>query len=160
MNRKTVILTIMAILSLAIGGCSISDGEAPSSAAVSTSTSASIETTAESTTASVTASSSVTPPDFDPEEPDRLKEELGADYMYQDKFIPMQFLYISDKKIVIAVFLSGTEQITEIDRSKFSHMEITKTSDFAIVKIFDVSGTVLSISMNSADADEIQSLLG
>ena len=80
--------------------------------------------------------------------------------MYQDKFIPQQFLYISDKKIVIAVFLSGTEQIREIDRSKFSHMEITKTSDFAKVKIFDVSGSVLSISLDSADADEIQSLLG
>lgn len=160
MNRKTAVLTIMAILSLAIGGCSVSDGQAPSSAAVSASTSASIETTAENTTASVTASSSVMTTDFDPEAPDRLKEELGADYMYQDKFIPMQFLYISDKKIVIAVFLSGTEQITEIDRSKFSHMEITKTSDFAIVKIFDVSGTVLSISLDSADADEIQSLLG
>ena len=160
MNRKTAVLTIMAILSLAIGGCSVSNGQAPSSAAVSASTSASIETTAENTTASVTASSSVMTTDFDPEAPDRLKEELGADYMYQDKFIPMQFLYISDKKIVIAVFLSGTEQITEIDRSKFSHMEITKTSDFAIVKIFDVSGTVLSISLDSADADEIQSLLG
>ena len=160
MNRKTAVLTIMAILSLAIGGCSVSDGQAPSSAAVSASTSASIETTAENTTASVTASSSVMTTDFDPEAPDRLKEELGVDYMYQDKFIPMQFLYISDKKIVIAVFLSGTEQITEIDRSKFSHMEITKTSDFAIVKIFDVSGTVLSISLDSADADEIQSLLG
>lgn len=160
MNRKTAVLTIMAILSLTIGGCSVSDGQAPSSAAVSASTSASIETTAENTTASVTASSPVTTSDFDPEAPDRLKEELGADYMYQDKFIPMQFLYISDNKLVIAVFLSGTEQISEIDRSKFSHMEITKTSDFAIVKIFDVSGTVLSISLNSADADEIQSLLG
>ena len=174
MNRITAVLTIMAILSLAIGGCSVSDGQAPSSAAVSASTSASvdttaenttsasasIETTAENTTASVTASSPVTTSDFDPEAPERLKENLGASYMYQDIFIPMQFLYISDKKIVIAVFLSGIEQITEIDRSKFSHMEITKTSDFAIVKIFDVSGTVLSISLDSADADEIQSLLG
>ena len=160
MNRITAVLIITAILSLAIGGCSVSDGQAPSSAAVSASTSASIETTAENTTASVTASSPVTTSDFDPEAPERLKETLGAAYMYQDKYIPLQFLYISDKKIVIAVFLSGTEQITEIDRSKYSHMEITKTSDFAIVKIFDVSGTVLSISLNSADADDIQSLLG
>ena len=160
MNRKIAVLTITAILSLAIGGCSVLEGQAPSSVAVSASTSASVETTAENTTASVTASSPVTTSDFNPEAPERLKENLGAGYMYQDKFIPMQFLYISDKKIVVAVFLSGTEQITEIDRSKFSHMEITKTSDFAIVKILDMSGTVLSISLNSEDADEIQSLLG
>lgn len=160
MNRKIAVLTITAILSLATGGCSVLDGQAPSSAAVSASTSASIETTAENTTASDMTSSHVTTSDLDPEAPGRFKEKLGAGHMYQDKFIPQQFLYISDKKIVIAVFLSDTEQIREIDRSKFSHMEITKTSDFAIVKIFDVSGSVLSISLNSADADEIQSLLG
>ena len=160
MNRKIAVLTITAILSLAIGGCSVLKGQAPSSAAVSASTSASIETTAENTTASGMTSSHVTTSDLDPEAPGRFKEKLGAGHMYQDKFIPQQFLYISDKKIVIAVFLNGTEQIREIDRSKFSHMEITKTSDFAKVKIFDVSGSVLSISLNSADADEIQSLLG
>ena len=160
MNRKTAVLTITAILSLAIGGCSVLEGQAPSSAAVFASTSASIETTAENTTASDMTSSHVTTSDLDPEAPGRFKEKLGAGHMYQDKFIPQQFLYISDKKIVIAVFLNGTEQIREIDRSKFSHMEITKTSDFAKVKIFDVSGSVLSISLNSADADEIQSLLG
>lgn len=160
MNRKTAVLTITAILSLAIAGCSVFDGQAPSSTAASASTSASIETTAENTTASDIASSHVTTSDLDPEAPGRFKEKLGAGHMYQDKFIPQQFLYISDKKIVIAVFLSGTEQIRGIDRSKFSHMEITKTSDFAKVKIFDVSGSVLSISLNSADADEIQSVLG
>ncbi len=136
------------------------EGQAPSSVTTaSASPSASIESTEEITSASDTASSHVTTSAFDPEAPGKFKEKLGAGYMYQDKFIPQQFLYISDKKIVIAVFLGGTEQIKEIDRSKFSRMEITKTSDFAIVKIFDVSGSILQINLSSADADEIQSVL-
>lgn len=159
MKRITAILTITAILSLAIVGCSVSNGQAPSSATVSASLSASIETTAESTIASGTASE-VTTSAFDPEVPGKFKEKLGAGYMYQDKFIPQQFLYISDEKIVIAVFLGGTEQIREIDRSKYSRMEITKTSDFAKVEIFDVSGSSLLITLSPAEADEIQSVLG
>ena len=111
MKRITSVLTITAILSLLIGGCSVSNGQAPSSAIVSASPSASIETMAESTIASGTASSDVTTSAFDPEVPGKFKEKLGAGYMYQDRFIPMQFLYISNEKIVIAVFLGGTEQI-------------------------------------------------
>lgn len=160
MKRKTSVLTITAILSLLIGGCSVSNGQEPSSATVSASLSASIEATAESTIASSTASSEVTTFAFDPEVPGKFKEKLGAGYMYQDKFIPQQFLYISDKKIVIAVFLGGTEQTREIDRSKYSRMEITKTSDFAKVEIFDVSGSSLLITLSPAEADEIQSVLG
>ena len=45
MKRITAVLTITAILSLLIGGCSVSNGQAPSSATVSASQSASIETT-------------------------------------------------------------------------------------------------------------------
>ena len=160
MNRKTAVLTITAILSLLIGGCSVSNGQAPSSATVSVSSSASIETMAESTIASGTASSDVTTSAFDPEVPGKFKEKLGAGYMYQDKFIPQQFLYISDEKIVIAVFLGETEQIREIDRSKYSRMKITKTSDFAKVEIFDVSGSSLFITLSPAEAEEIQSVLG
>ncbi|MCR4556515.1 MAG: hypothetical protein K5779_01655 [Saccharofermentans sp.] len=159
-------MTITTILSLVIGGCSVLNGQTPSSetvatvSSVSTFQSDSIETTAESTIASSMASSQVTASAFDPEVAIDFSEELGAGYMYQDKFIPQQFLYISDKKIVIAFFLGGTEQIREIDRSKFSRMEITKTSDFAQVKIFDVSGSILSINLSPEDADEIQSVLG
>ena len=160
MKRITAVLTITAILSLLIGGCSVSNGQAPSSATVSASQSASIETTAESTIASSTASSDVMTSAFDPEVAGKFKEKLGAGYMYQDKFIPMQFLYISNEKIVIAVFLGGTEQIREIDRSKYSRMKITKTSDFAKVENFDVSGSSLLITLSPADADEIQSVLG
>ena len=160
MNRKTAVLTITVILSLAIGGCSVSSGQTPSSANAPTSTSTSIETTVVSTIASGTASSDETTSAFDPEVPGKFKEKLGAGYMYQDKFIPQQFLYISDKKIVIAVFLGGTEQIREIDRSKYSRMKITKTSDFAKVEIFDVSGSSLLITLSPAEADEIQSVLG
>ena len=80
--------------------------------------------------------------------------------LFPRRFIPQQFLYISDKKIVIAVFLGGTEQIREIDRSKYSRMKITKTSDFAKVEIFDVAGSSLLITLSPADADEIQSVLG
>ena len=160
MKRITAVLTITAILSLLIGGCSVSNGQAPSSATVSASLSALIETTAESTTASGTSSSEVTTSAFDPEVPGKFKEKLGAGHMYQDKFILQQFLYISDKKIVIAVFLGGTEQIREIDRSKYSRMKITKTSDFAKVEIFDVSGSSLLITLSPAEADEIQSVLG
>lgn len=160
MKRITAVLTITAILSLLIVGCSVSNGQTPSSATVSASPSASIEATAESTIASDTASSDVTTSVFDPEVAGKLKEKLGAGHMYQDKFIPQQFLYISDKKIVIAVFLGGTEQIREIDRSKYSRMKITKTSDFAKVEIFDVSGSSLLITLSPAEADEIQSVLG
>ena len=160
MKRITAILTITAILSLVIGGCSVSNGQAPSSAAVSASLSASVVTTAESTIASGTVSSEVTTSAFDPEVAGKFKEKLGAGYMYQDKFIPMQFLYISNEKIVIAVFLGGTEQTREIDRSKYSRMKITKTSDFAKVEIFDVSGSSLLITLSPAEADEIQSVLG
>lgn len=160
MKRIIAVLTITAILSLLIGGCSVSNGQAPSSATASASMSASIETTAESTIASGTASSDVTTSAFDPEVPGKFKEKLGAGCMYQDRFIPQQFLYISNEKIVIAVFLGGTEQIREIDRSKYSRMKITKTSDFAKVEIFDVSGSSLSITLNPAEADEIQSMLG
>ena len=131
-----------------------------SSATVSTSPSASIETTAESTIASGTAYSDETTSAFDPDVAGKFKEKLGAGYMYQDKFIPQQFLYISNERIVIAVFLVGTEQIREIDRSKYSRMKITKTSDFAKVEIFDVSGSSLLITLSPADADEIQSVLG
>ena len=159
MKRKTSVLTITAILSIAIVGCSVSNGQAPSSATVSASLSASIETMAESTTASGISSEGMTSA-FDPEVPGKLKEKLGAGHMYQDKFIPQQFLYISDKKIVIAVFLGETEQIREIDRSKYSRMKITKTSDFAKVEIFDVAGSSLLITLSPADADEIQSVLG
>ena len=160
MNRKTAVLTIMAILSLAIGGCSVSNGQTPSSVTVSASPSASIETTAESTIASGTAYSDETTSAFDPDVAGKFKEKLGAGYMYQDKFIPQQFLYISNERIVIAVFLVGTEQIREIDRSKYSRMKITKTSDFAKVEIFDVSGSSLLITLSPAEADEIQSVLG
>ena len=160
MKRITAVLTITAILSLVIGGCSVSNGQVPSSATVSASPSASVETTAESTIASGTASSDVTTSAFDPEVPGKFKEKLGAGYMYQDKFIPQQFLYISDEKIVIAVFLGETEQIREIDRSKYSRMKITKTSDFAKVEIFDVSGSSLFITLSPAEAEEIQSVLG
>lgn len=160
MIRKTAVLTITAILSFAIVGCSVSNGQAPSSVTVSASPSASIKTTVESTIASGTASSDETTSAFDPEVPGKFKEKLGAGYMYQDKFIPQQFLYISNERIVIAVFLGGTEQIREIDRSKFSRMKITKTSDFAKVEIFDVSGSSLLITLSLADADEIQSVLG
>ncbi len=160
MKRITAVLTITAILSLAIVGCSVSNGRAPSSATVSASLSASIEATAESTIASGTASSEGMTSAFDPEAPGKLKEKLGAGHMYQDKFIPQQFLYISNEKIVIAVFLGGTEQIREIDRSKYSRMKITKTSDFAKVEIFDVSGSSLLITLSPAEADEIQSVLG
>ena len=153
-------MTITAILSIAIGGCSALNGQVPASATVSLSPSASTETKAESSSASGTSSSHVTTSAFDPEAPGKFKEKLGAVHMYQDKFIPQQFLYISDKKIVIVVFLGGTEQIREIDRSKFSRMEITKTSDFAKVKIYDVSGSNQIITMSSEDADEIQSVLG
>lgn len=160
MKRITAVLTITAILSLLIGGCSVSNGQAPSSAAVSASPSASIETMAESTIASGTASSEVTTFAFDPEVAGKFKEKLGAGYMYQDRFILQQFLYISNEKIVIAVFLGGTEQIREIDRSKYSRMKITKTSDFAKVEILDVSGSSLLITLSPAEADEIQSVLG
>ena len=160
MKRKTLVLTITAILSLVIGGCSVSNGQTPSSATVSTSSAASIETTVESTILSGTASSEVTTSAFDPEVPGKFKEKLGAGYMYQDMSIPQQFLYISDEKIVIAVFLGGTEQTREIDRSKYSRMKITKTSDFAKVEIFDVSGSSLLITLSPAEADEIQSVLG
>lgn len=160
MKRITAILTITAILSLVIGGCSVSNGQAPSSAAVSASLSASVVTTAESTIASGTVSSEVTTSAFDPEVAGKFKEKLGAGYMYQDKFIPMQFLYISNEKIVIAVFLGGTEQTREIDRSKYSRMKITKTSDFAKVEILDVSGSSLLITLSPTEADEIQSVLG
>ena len=160
MKRKTSVLTITAILSLAIVGCSVSNGQAPSSATVSASLSASIETTAESTIASGTASSEVTTSAFDPEVPGKFKGKIGAGYMYQDRFIPQQFLYISDEKIVIAVFFGETEQIREIDRSKYSRMKITKTSDFAKAEIFDVSGSSLLITLSPAEADEIQSVLG
>ena len=159
MKRITAVLVITAILSLAIGGCSVSNGQAPSSAAISASPSASVETTAESTVASGT-SSDVTTSAFDPEVAGKFKEKLGAGYVYQDKFIPQQFLYISNEKIVIAVFLGGTEQIREIDRSKYSRMKITKTSDFTKVEIFDVSGSSLLITLSPAEADEIQSVLG
>ena len=154
MKRITAVLTITAILSLLIGGCSVSNGQAPSSAAVSASPSASIEI------ASGTASSEVTTFAFDPEVAGKFKEKLGAGYMYQDRFILQQFLYISNEKIVIAVFLGGTEQIREIDRSKYSRMKITKTSDFAKVEILDVSGSSLLITLSPAEADEIQSVLG
>ena len=160
MKRITAILTITAILSLVIGGCSVSNGQAPSSAAVSASLSASVVTTAESTIASGTVSSEVTTSAFDPEVAGKFKEKLGAGYMYQDKFIPQQFFYISNEKIVIAVFLGETEQIREIDRSKYSRMKITKTSDFAKVEILDVSGSSLLITLSPAEADEIQSVLG
>ena len=155
-----MVLTITAILSLLIGECSVSNGQVPSSATVSAPSSASIETMAESTIASGTASSDVTTSAFDPEVAGKFKEKLGAGYMYQDKFIPQQFLFLSDKKIVIAVFLGGTEQIREIDRSKYSRMKITKTSDFAKVEILDVSGSSLLITLSPAEADEIQSVLG
>ena len=134
-------MTITTILSLVIGGCSVLNGQTPSSetvatvSSVSTFQSDSIETTAEITIESSMASSQVTASAFDPEVAIDFSEELGAGYMYQDKFIPQQFLYISDKKIVIAFFLGGTEQIREIDRSKFSRMEITKTSDAEIARL-------------------------
>ena len=131
-----------------------------SSATISASPSALIETTAESTIASGTASSDVTTSAFDPEVAGKFKEKLGAGYMYQDRFIPQQFLYNSNEKIVIAVFLGETQQIREIDRSKYSRMKITKTSDFAKVEIFDVSGSSLLITLSPEDADEIQSVLG
>jgi len=131
-----------------------------SSATISASPSALIETTAESTIASGTASSDVTTSAFDPEVAGKFKEKLGAGYMYQDRFIPQQFLYNSNEKIVIAVFLGETQQIREIDRSKYSRMKITKTSDFAKVEIFDVSGSSLLITLSPAEADEIQSVLG